>query len=238
MTAPSNGDGRDGFPAAVLWDMDGTLVDSEKLWDVALYEAADWLGGGLTEAQRAALVGSNMDSTARFLLGTAEREPEPEAVAEVGDWIRTRTFGLFSDELPWRPGAQEALAAIRDAGVPSALVTSTERGLTEQALNTIGRQYFDVTVCGDEVGGQNKPHPRPYLLAAELLGVHAGHCVAVEDSPPGASSAEAAGCVVLVVPNDVAVDAGPRRVFRHSLVGVDASVLAGLAESCAVQAME
>ncbi|SFB55145.1 haloacid dehalogenase superfamily, subfamily IA, variant 3 with third motif having DD or ED [Amycolatopsis marina] len=238
MAVPSIGDGSGGFPAAVLWDMDGTLVDSEKLWDVALYEAADWLGGGLTEADRASLVGSNMDSTARFLLRMAQREPLPAAIAEVGEWIRGRTATLFTDELPWRPGAREALAAIQVAGVPSALVTSTERGLTELALNTIGREYFDVTVCGDEVGGQNKPHPRPYLLAAELLGVEATQCVAVEDSPPGAMSAEAAGCTVLVVPNDVAVDAGERRVFRHSLVGVDASVLAGLADPRGVQSME
>jgi HAD superfamily hydrolase (TIGR01509 family) len=228
VAVPSIEDGRGGCPAAVLWDMDGTLVDSEKLWDVALYEAAEWLGVVLTESQRASLVGSNMDSTARFLLRLAERDPVPDAVAEVGAWIRTRTSTLFIDELPWRPGARDALAAVRAAGIPSALVTSTERALTELALDTIGREYFDITVCGDEVDGLNKPHPRPYLLAAELLGADPARCVAVEDSPPGALSAEAAGCLVLVVPNDVAVDAGERRVFRHSLAGVDAPVLAGL----------
>ena len=224
MSAPSTEDG----PAAVLWDMDGTLVDSEKLWDVALYETAEAMGTKLSEAQRSTLVGSNMDATATYLLEVAGREVTAGAVAEIGQRIRERTAGLFDDELPWRPGAREALTAVRDAGIPSALVTSTERSLTELALNTIGREFFNVTVCGDEVDGLNKPHARPYLLAAELLGVDPARCVAVEDSPPGTESAVAAGCVVLVVPNDVPVEAGERRVFRTSLVGVDVAALAEL----------
>jgi HAD superfamily hydrolase (TIGR01509 family) len=224
VSAPSPQDG----PAAVLWDMDGTLVDSEKLWDVALYETSEWLGSKLSDEQRSTLVGSNMDATATYLLEVAGRVVTPEAVEEVGAAIRDRTAGLFDDPLPWRPGAREALAAVRAAGIPSALVTSTERALTDLALKTIGREFFDVTVCGDEVDGRNKPHPRPYQLAAELLGVDPARCVAVEDSPPGTESAEAAGCVVLVIPNDVPVGPGERRVFRTSLVGVDVATLSSL----------
>lgn len=221
MSRPSIEDG----VAGVLWDMDGTLVDSEKLWDVALYEAAEWLGGKLTEQQRLTLVGSNMDATAAYLLEVTGQEPTAGRIAETGEWIRARTARLFDDELPWRPGAREALTAVRAAGLACALVTSTERSLTELALNTIGREFFDVTVCGDEVDGLNKPLPEPYLRAARLLGVAPERCVAVEDSVPGTESAVAAGCVVLVVPNDVAVDPGERRVFRESLVGVDAATL-------------
>lgn len=224
MPAPSTVDG----VAGVLWDMDGTLVDSEKLWDVALYEAAEWLGGTLSEEQRLTLVGSNMDATAAYLLEVTGHEPTAAKIAITGDWIRERTARLFDDALPWRPGAREALAAVRAAGLPSALVTSTERPLTELALNTIGREFFDVTVCGDEVDGLNKPHPEPYLRAARLLGVDPARCVAVEDSRPGTESAVAAGCVVLVVPHDVPVDSGERRVFRDSLIGVDAAALAGI----------
>ncbi|WP_106181026.1 HAD family hydrolase [Prauserella shujinwangii] len=214
--------------AAVLWDMDGTLVDSEKLWDIALYEAATWLGGELTEEQRGTLVGSNMDSTARYLLAVTDRAVTAAAVREVGQWIRDRTAALFTDELPWRPGAREALTAVRSAGITSALVTSTERSLTELALDTIGREFFDITVCGDEVDGLNKPHPEPYLRAARLLGADPERCVAVEDSPPGAESAVAAGCTVLVVPGEVPVEPGERRAFRSSLVGVDGRTLAEL----------
>ncbi|TNC25419.1 HAD family hydrolase [Amycolatopsis alkalitolerans] len=212
----------------VLWDMDGTLVDSEKLWDVALYEAAEWLGGRLSERQRMTLVGSNMDATAAYLLEVTGHEVTAAKTESTGVWIRERTARLFDDALPWRPGAREALAAVRAEGLPSALVTSTERSLTELALNTIGREFFDVTVCGDEVDGLNKPHPEPYRRAARLLGLDPACCVAVEDSVPGAESAEAAGCVVLVVPNDVPVAPGERRVFRDSLVGIDAEALAAI----------
>lgn len=214
--------------AAVFWDMDGTLVDSEKLWDIALHGAAEWLGGALTPQQRATLVGANMTVTSRYLLEVTGHPVAEQAVTEVADWIRARIKTLFADELPWREGARDALVAVRAAGIPSALVTSTERPLTELALRTIGAELFDATVCGDEVDGLNKPHPEPYLRAARLLGVDPTRCVAVEDSPVGAESAAAAGCTVLVVPNEVAVPPGPRRVFRSSLVGVDATVLADM----------
>jgi HAD superfamily hydrolase (TIGR01509 family) len=109
-----------------------------------------------------------------------------------------------------------------------ALVTSTERALTEVALDTLGRDFFDVTICGDEVDGQNKPLPEPYLKAARLLGVDPADCVAVEDSPTGSVSAAAAGCAVLVVPCDVDVPIGPGMVHRESLVGVDVPALRAL----------
>ncbi|MEU3270414.1 HAD family phosphatase [Saccharomonospora sp. NPDC006951] len=227
MNRPSVVDG----PAAVLWDMDGTLVDSEKLWDMVLYETAVRLGGELTAEQRFSLIGSNMDATTRYLLAVTGNDESSSAVAEVAGWIRERTAALFADELPWRPGAREALVAINQAGIPCALVTSTERALTELALNTIGREFFTVTVCGDEVGGLNKPHPEPYLRAARLLNADPRQCVAVEDSPVGTESAVAAGCTVLVVPNDVVVEPGVRRLFRASLVGLDAPALAELARA-------
>jgi HAD superfamily hydrolase (TIGR01509 family) len=208
--------------------MDGTLVDSEKLWDVALYEAADWLGGALSTEQRQILVGTNMPSTARALLTVAGRAATGTAIAEVEEWIRARAMSLFADELPWRPGAREALQAVCAADIPCALVTSTERPLTELALDTIGRDFFEVTVCGDEVEGLNKPHPEPYLRAARLLRADPQRCVAVEDSPVGAESATAAGCHALVVPHDVVVPAGVGRTLRSSLVGVDVPTLAGL----------
>ncbi|WP_145600723.1 HAD family hydrolase [Prauserella rugosa] len=222
VTEPSAVPGSGG-PAAVLWDMDGTLVDSEKLWDIVLAEGAQRLGGELTTQQRISLVGSNMASTSRRLLEFAGRDVTDDAADEIARWMRGRTAELFSDALPWRPGAREALESLRAAGVPCALVTSTERGLTELALNTIGREFFAVTVCGDEVDGRNKPEPEPYLRAARLLGLQPADCVAVEDSPVGAASAEAAGCTVVVVEADVPVAQGAGRIFRSSLVGVDAA---------------
>ncbi|WP_218181033.1 HAD family hydrolase [Actinosynnema pretiosum] len=208
--------------------MDGTLLDSEKLWDIPLHEFAEKLGGELSLATRQRIIGSNLPTTMGILFDEVGVEATPEDVEEGGRWLLARTEEVFREGLPWRPGAREALRAVRDAGVPMALVTSTDRRLTEVALDTIGRDLFDATVCGDEVEGRNKPLPDPYLKAARLLGVEPERCVAVEDSPTGTRSAVAAGCAVLVVPCEIPVPEGERRVFRESLVGVDAAVLAGL----------
>jgi HAD superfamily hydrolase (TIGR01509 family) len=213
---------------AVLWDMDGTLVDSEKIWTVALVELMARLDSDLTDTIRTALIGSNMRRSTLILLAHAGIEPTDEAIADVESWLDERMAVLFRVDLPWRPGAREALRSVRSAGVRTALVTSTERSLTEIALDSIGREFFDVTVCGDEVDGQNKPHPGPYLMAAELLGVDPANCVAVEDSVTGAASAQAAGCTVLVVPAEAPVPPGERLILRDSLVGVDAELLASL----------
>lgn len=204
---------------AVLWDMDGTLVDSEKLWDVSLSELAHRLGGELSADTRAAMVGGSMDSTLARMFAEVGVAATPDATAEAGRWLTERTGELFGTDLRWRPGAPEALRMARAGGLATALVTSTQRVLTERALDWIGREHFDVVVCGDEVTSP-KPAPDPYLRAAQLLGVPPWRCVAVEDSPTGSTAAEAAGCVVLVVPNDVQVPDGPGRVHRVNLVGL------------------
>ncbi|CAM4201267.1 HAD family phosphatase [Kibdelosporangium persicum] len=215
-------------PEAVLWDMDGTLIDSEKIWDIGLRELAEQLGGELTQQTRDAVVGSNMDSTMRVIFTSLGLELEPAALEKAAMWLNERTAALFRISLPWRPGAREALESLREHDVPMALVTSTERALTEIALDSIGRSFFAATVCGDEVGGRNKPDPAPYLIAADMLGVPPGRCVAVEDSPLGMRSAVAAGCTVLVVPAEVPIEPGAGWTVRNSLVGVDAFTLGAL----------
>jgi HAD superfamily hydrolase (TIGR01509 family) len=204
---------------AVLWDMDGTLVDSEKLWDVSLADLAVHLGGRLSAPTRAAMVGSSLDRTVALMFDEVGLRPDPRAVREAGRWLTARTEELFRAGLPWQPGAPEALRMIRDSGLRTALVTSTHRALAEVALDSIGREFFDVTVCGDEVPA-TKPAPDPYLIAAELLDVSPSAALAVEDSPAGAASAEAAGCAVLVVPSEVPVPSGPARVERADLRGL------------------
>ncbi|MGQ0479552.1 MAG: HAD family hydrolase [Pseudonocardia sp.] len=213
--------------SAVLWDMDGTLVDSEKLWDVSLGELAVHLGGELSDITRAAMVGGAMNRTLAMMFEEVGAAATPDALADAARWLTERTGQLFGAELPWRPGAPEALRMVRAAGLATALVTSTERVLTERALDSIGRGYFDVVVCGDEVTA-TKPAPQPYSRAAALLGVDPRRCVAVEDSPTGAAAAAAAGCAVLVVPNDVVVAPGPGRLLRDGLVGLTVDELAGV----------
>lgn len=208
------------LPAAVLWDMDGTLLDSEKLWDIPLYEAAERLGGTLSLGAREAMVGSNVPTTLDILFTDLGLVPDDDDRADTATFIDKRMAELLAGPLPFQPGAVEALALVRSTGLPTALVTSTERPLTELCLDTLGRSNFDIIVCGDEVNGHNKPHPAPYLKAATLLGVPPTECLAIEDSPTGVTSATTAGCTVLVIPSEVPVPPGPRRHFRKSLVGL------------------
>lgn len=204
---------------AVLWDMDGTLVDSEKLWDVSMHELYGRLGGVLTPEVRESTVGGSAGSVMATVYADLGLEPDPAAMAESADWLHDRTGELFEAGLPWRPGARELLDALLAEGVPMALVTNTRRVLTENALKSIGKHYFSVSVCGDEVE-HAKPAPDLYARAAHLLGLTPTQCLAVEDSVTGTMAAEAAGCPVLVVPNDVDVPSSPRRRHIASLSGL------------------
>ncbi|MFG1931977.1 HAD family hydrolase [Mycobacterium sp. NPDC048908] len=205
---------------AVLFDMDGTLVDSEKLWDISLAALYGHLGGVLTPQVRESMVGGSAEDTMRTVYADLGLEMEPTAMADSIRWLHDYTAELFDAGLPWCDGAQELLEAIAAERIPMALVTNTQRELTDRALNSIGRQYFSVTVCADEVP-QGKPAPDLYLRAAALLDLPASACLAIEDSATGTAAAEDAGCPVLVIPNDVAVPRGPRRRHISSLADVD-----------------
>jgi HAD superfamily hydrolase (TIGR01509 family) len=210
--------------AAVLFDMDGTLLDSEKVWDVALDDLAHWLGGELSDSARRRMVGSSLARSIAIMHDDLGIDADPESS---GAYLLERAAELFRTSLVWKPGARELLVAVGAAGVPAALVTSTHRRLTEIALDTLGRQYFAATVCGDEVA-HPKPAPDPYRQAARLLGVDPVACVAIEDSPLGIASAEAAGCPVLAVPSEVPLDAVPGRTVVPSLDGITVADLAAL----------
>jgi HAD superfamily hydrolase (TIGR01509 family) len=206
---------------AVLWDMDGTLVDSEKLWDLALQELYRRRGAVLTAQVRERTVGGSAQDVMAIIYADLGLAPDAETVTREIDWLHAYTGELFAAGLPWRPGARELLDSLAAASVPMALVTNTRRDLTEQALKSIGRHYFSATVCGDEVA-RGKPAPDAYLRAAELIGFGPADCVAIEDSVAGTTAAEAAGCAVVVVPNDIEVPVSPRR--RHLDTLVDLSV--------------
>jgi HAD superfamily hydrolase (TIGR01509 family) len=205
---------------AVLWDMDGTLVDSEKLWDVSLAALYEHLGGTLTPHVRASMVGSSAQNTIRIVFTDLGLDLDPRAMAESDRWLHDYTAELFDGGLPWCAGAAELLSALADENVAMALVTNTQRPLTERALNSIGRHFFSATVCGDEVA-RGKPAPDAYERAAALLGLDPADCLAIEDSVTGTQAAESAGCAVLVVPNDVDVPSSPRRRHVGSLIGMD-----------------
>ncbi|PRW65294.1 HAD family hydrolase [Actinopolyspora mortivallis] len=215
-------------PAAVLFDMDGTLVDSEKLWTVAMDDFAAGHGAEISEAARASMVGSNMNRSMRLLLADLGMPTGEAEIESAGRWVVARMSEMLASDLEWRPGAERALREITSKGVPTALVTSTIRSLTDIALRTIGPDTFDVTVCGDEVDGLNKPEPEPYLRACRALGVDPADCVAVEDSPTGVASAVAAGCTVLGVACEVPLEPASGCVLRDSLEGLDSAELTAL----------
>ncbi|WP_203716339.1 HAD family hydrolase [Asanoa siamensis] len=211
----------------MLFDMDGTLLDSEQVWDIGLRELAREYGGELSDPARLAMVGGDMDSSMAILHADIDQPWRDKDVSAA--WLVSRMAELFLTELRWRPGARELLATVHDAGIPAALVTNTGRALVDIAIEVIGRQWFAAVVCGDEVTA-GKPDPEPYLMAARLLDVPIERCVAIEDSPTGVTSALAAGAAVIAVPHDAAVT--PRRGVHvlDSLTTVDLPLLAALSD--------
>jgi HAD superfamily hydrolase (TIGR01509 family) len=210
--------------AAVLFDMDGTLIDTEKVWEVAIRELAASYGGRLSAEARRAMLGASSEHTMQLLLADLDqpwRDP-----AEGAAWIANRVKELFRAGVDWRPGARELLEAVRAAGLPTALVTNTGRSLVDVALGTLGAHNFDVIVCGDEVE-HAKPHPGHYLAAAHALGVDPTRCVAIEDSPTGVASATAAGCAVLAIPHETPLGEVSGLVLA-SLIEADVATLEGL----------
>lgn len=210
------------FPQAVLFDMDGTLVDSERVWDTGIEELAEILGGTLDPAVRARMVGTNEDDSVVMLLESLDR-PLTEAPERLL-WLRARMKQLFADGVDWKPGAQELLQETRAAGVPTGLVTSTPRELAGIIIGHIGYDNFDITVCGDEVEVR-KPDPEPYRAAAAKLGVDIERCVVLEDSVSGVSSALAAGAVTIAIPNEVELPADLEVMRLDTLEGVDLAYL-------------
>ena len=180
------------LPAAVLWDMDGTLVNTEPLWMAAETELVESWGGTWTHEDGLTLVGNPMKVSGEILQGRGVGL----TVDEIVDFLNTRVAAAVAEHTPWQPGARELLAAVAEAGVPQALVTSSYRELADPFARVAG--VFTAVVAGDEVD-RPKPDRQPYLLAAERLGVDIADCVVVEDSPAGITSGVASGARVLAV---------------------------------------
>jgi HAD superfamily hydrolase (TIGR01509 family) len=217
----------------VLFDMDGTLVETEQHWGVALFEMAHRLGGRLSEAARERTVGSSMRAAMQILyadLGTTRSEDQLQADAR---WVELRAQELMREGISWRPGARELLVEVGDAGLMTALVTTTGRDVATVVLDRIaedlGGDPFDLTVCGDEVPAR-KPDPAPYRQAMAALGVGPAGSVVVEDSLAGVTSGLAAGAAVLGVPSLQPLDPAPGLTLLPTLAGVGLADLRALVE--------
>jgi HAD superfamily hydrolase (TIGR01509 family) len=211
----------DALPAAVLWDLDGTLVDTEPLWFEA--EEAMALRHGATWSTEHAknLVGNSLEVSAAYI---REHMGVPLSLEQILEELLQYMEAHTAARATFQPGALELLGALRAARVPCALVTMSYRRLVTPLLPRLGEEAFAVTVCGDEVE-HGKPHPEAYLRAAAHLGVDPTDCVVIEDSPSGAASGEASGARVVVVEHLVEVPAGPRRVKVSTLDGLDVAGL-------------
>jgi HAD superfamily hydrolase (TIGR01509 family) len=203
MTEPTD----PALPAAVLFDMDGTLIDSEGLWLQTEIDVMTSLGGHWTQADQAECLGGPLERVGRYMAERATVPVTPEDICT--DILARMEIRLRESPLVWRPGARDLLAETLELGVPTALVSASWNNLIDAVRDRIaaevGRPPFTVVVAGDDVLN-SKPHPEPYRTAADLIGVAAGDCLALEDSPTGVQSAVAAGCVVVAIPHIAHID--------------------------------
>jgi HAD superfamily hydrolase (TIGR01509 family) len=219
---------------AVLFDMDGLLVDSEPLWFEAERSVMAQMGGPWTEADQRQLMGGSLAHSVRYMRARARRPAEP---ALIGAWLLDTMAALVAERgVPLMAGSAELLAELAAAGIPMALVTSAQRRIMDAVLASTSLT-FCVTVCAEDIR-RSKPDPEPYLRAAALLGEAPCECVALEDSPRGIASAQAAGCPVIAVPS-MPLPAGmagaghPGRAIVASLREVDLAILRRVVISCA-----
>jgi len=183
---------------AVVFDLDGVVVDTEHVWDdVRARLTEDW-GGTYTPLAQRAMMGMSSTEWSRYMHDTLGL---PQAPDEINAEVVRRMLERYRRDLPLQPGAVEAVTRLYEAGLPLAVASSSNWPLIDAVLETAGlRGQFAVTVSSEEVA-RGKPSPDVYLEAARRLGIAAGRCTAVEDSANGIRAAHAAGMRVIAYPN-------------------------------------
>ncbi|MHC2998075.1 HAD family hydrolase [Microbacterium sp. HJ5] len=197
--------------SAVLWDMDGTLVDTEPYWMAAETPLVESFGGTWSHEQALGLVGLGLEDSARIFQHAGVRMGVHDIIDHLTDDVMRR---LSETGVPFRPGARELLASLRAAGIKTGLVTMSMRRMAQTVVDLIDFEAFDVVIAGDD-STRPKPFPDPYLQACAALGVTPAEVVAIEDSPNGLRSAVASGAATIGVPLMVSIDgAGAHAVWR------------------------
>ena len=203
-------------PQAVLWDLDGTIIDSEPYWLLSEQRMVEEFGGTWSEADGMALVGSGLTFAATEMQRHGVTLPVDVIVQRMVDEVDA----MIAEQIPWREGARELLDSIHAAGIPQVIVTMSYRSTAHFIANAVG--IFAAVVSGEDVT-HPKPHPEPYLMGAAAVGADPRLCVALEDSIPGNASAVAAGVVTIAVPLHIAIPDSPEYTTWHTIVGRDVS---------------
>jgi HAD superfamily hydrolase (TIGR01509 family) len=200
---------------AVLWDMDGTLIDSEPTWIRAQLDLVADHAGSWTYADGLSLVGADMELTARALQSAGVELTDHEIISR----LTKEVTASLRRAVAWRPGAVELVSGLLAAGIPQAIVTTSPVSMTEVVAGALPKGAIRVIVAGEHVE-HGKPHPEPYLTAARSLGVEPRRCLAIEDSPTGLAAAIAAGTMAIGVPHDAILQNVGRWTRLDSLAGV------------------
>lgn len=213
-------------PAAVLFDLDGTLVDTEPVWDAAERAVVDRYQGRWSDELRQDLVGIGLEEGAFALWKhTGLQGITPEGVAQ--ELIARVSSGIVRGEAQWCPGAQEILQRLLEQEIPAYIVTSSHSPMAEAVLNLMDPGLVQGYVAGDQVSAV-KPHPEPYLNAAAALNVSIEQCLVVEDSPYGIAAGLNAGAVTVAVPNQVEIASSPNLSRFNSLHELDEQIISRL----------
>ncbi len=201
---------------AVLFDMDGTIIDSEPYWMASEQALAAEHQGTWTQDDAKTIIGMSLDKSAEVF---KDRTNVPLQTDEIVNRLSNEVQSRLEKVIPWRPGARELLLDLKKHNVKTALVTMSLHRMAQQVVDAIDFDAFDVIVAGDDVT-RGKPHPEAYEKAAALLGFDPKNCIAFEDSSTGLASAEAAGTYAIGVPNFIEIPSKPGRILWPTLEGV------------------
>jgi HAD superfamily hydrolase (TIGR01509 family) len=210
--------------AAVLFDMDGLLIDSEPVWYDVECAIVARLGGQWSRDHQAAIAGGLIDKGCAYMLHLTQAEM---SVSDLQEELLTAMTDRYGTEIPLHKGVVELIEALAEEDIPMGVVSSSYRVLVDAALAHFPADTFAVTVSGDEVK-RGKPHPEPYLEACRRIGADPRRTVVFEDSQTGVASAEAAGCRVVAVPEHAVIEPTPHRLVVASLADIGLAQLEAL----------
>ncbi len=210
------------LPAAVLFDLDGTLIDTEPMWSRAQRDLLQEGGAEWSPKFTNNLVGVSLLEGANYLREVGNLRSSPEEIVET--MVQSVSAALATEEVRWRQGIKKLIRMLNTLNVPSALVTSSYRPIADAAAAAAPLGTFAAIVAGDEVT-EPKPHPEAYLRAAELLQVPIRSALIIEDSPVGVASGLASGGITVAIPHEVEVEPHSELSRLRSAAEIDLSLL-------------